>query len=166
MSAVAVYSYTQSVVYVADNILRSFKDIIRLSGLSPEKLAGDWQVLLRGISHWIETKHLEFVTLEIYDPKSDELVKRWDLEVAYTWAVDAGNFWMDTDQLRAAIKKAGLAPEEAKYRVLVKNREGYPAVDGWSSTSFRSTTGFVRQGLGSTIDHSGLNASASYWRKV
>ena len=35
MSAVAVYSYTQSVTYVADNILKSLKDIIRLSGLDP-----------------------------------------------------------------------------------------------------------------------------------
>jgi len=166
MSAVAVYSYTQSVIYVADNILRSLKDIIRLSGLSPEKLAGDWEVLLRGISRWIETKHLEFVTLEIYDPKTEALVRRWDIEVAYTWAVDAGTFWTDTDQLKWAMKKAGLSPEDAKYRVLVQNREGYPAVDGWSSTSFRSTAGFVKQSLGSTIDHSGLSANASYWRKV
>lgn len=166
MSAVAVYSYTQSVVYVADNILRSLKDIIRLSGLSPEKLTGDWEVLLRGISRWIESKHLEFVTLEIYDPTTDELIKRWDIAVSYTWAVDAGVFWTDTDQLRSAIRKAGISPEAAKYRVLVKNKEGRPDVDGWTNTSFRSTEGFVKQSLGSTIDHSGLSANASYWRKV
>lgn len=47
MSAVAVYSYTQSVTYVADNILKSLKDIIRLSGLNPNKLVGEWGVLLR-----------------------------------------------------------------------------------------------------------------------
>lgn len=166
MSAVSVYSYTQSVTYVADNILRSLKEIIRLSGLSPEKLAGEWEVLLRGISRWIETKHLESVTLEIYDPSTDALIKRWDIAVVYTWAFDAGTFWTDTDQLRSAIKKAGLSPEQAKYRVLVQNKDGAPSVEGWSSTSFRSTAGFVRQSLGSTIDHNGLSANASYWRKV
>jgi hypothetical protein len=166
MSAVTVYSYTQSVTYVADNILRSLKDIIRLSGLSPEKLAGEWEVLLRGISRWIETKHLDFVTLEIYDPNTGNLVKRWDIAVSYTWDADAGTFWTDTDQLRLAIKKAGLSPDQAEYRVLAQNKEGAPSVDGWSSTSFKSTAGMVRQSLGSTIEHNGLSANASYWRKV
>jgi Bacterial HORMA domain 2 len=40
MTSVAVYSYTHSVTYVADNILKSFKDIIRLSGLDPSNLGG------------------------------------------------------------------------------------------------------------------------------
>ncbi len=33
--AVNVYSHTHSVTYVAENILKSLKDIIRLSGLDP-----------------------------------------------------------------------------------------------------------------------------------
>ena len=48
MTSVGVYSYTHSVTYVADNILKSFKDIIRLSGLDPTKLVEDWAVLMRG----------------------------------------------------------------------------------------------------------------------
>ena len=40
MTSVAVYSYTHSVTYVADNILKSFKDIIWLSGLDPTNLVG------------------------------------------------------------------------------------------------------------------------------
>lgn len=36
MSTVATYSYTHSVTYVTDNILKSLKDIILLSGLDPE----------------------------------------------------------------------------------------------------------------------------------
>src|SRR5215211_5597220 len=98
MTTVAVYSYTQSVVYVADNILKSLKDIIRLSGLDPAKLVGDWTVLLRGISTWIESRHLETVTLEIFDPKTDALIKRWDVGVVYTWDISAGTFWTDTEQ--------------------------------------------------------------------
>ena len=47
MTSVAVYSYTHSVTYVADNILKSFKDIIRLSGLDPTKLVEDWNSRLR-----------------------------------------------------------------------------------------------------------------------
>ena len=165
MSAVAVYSYTQSVTYVADNMLKSLKDIIRLSGLEPSKLVGDWNILLNGISRWIESKHLEAVTLEIFDPASDKLVGRWDIDVVYGWSMDAGSFWTDTDQLRYAIKKAGLAPSQADYRVLVRNKDGHPDVDGWSPCSYRSTDGMVRQSLGSTIEHSGLSGNTSYWRK-
>lgn len=166
MSAVAVYSYTQSVTYVADNILRSLKDIIRLSGLDPSKLVGEWNVLLRGISKWIESKHLETVTLEIYDPATDTLVTRWDIGVVYTWSLDAGTFWTDTDQLRLAIKKAGLAPSQADYRVKVHNKDGRPDVDGWSKCSYLSTDGMVRQSLGTTVEHNGLGANTSYWRKL
>lgn len=166
MSTVAVYSYTHSVTYVADNILRSLKNIIVLSGLDPQKLSGDWKVLLAGISRWIESQHLELVTLEIFDSATEKLITRWDIHVVYTWSADAGNFWTDTDQLRYAIKKAGLAPSQASYRVLVHNKAGNPSVEGWSSTGFRSTDGMVRQSLGSTIEHSGLGATTSYWRKL
>lgn len=165
MSAVAVYSYTQSVTYVADNMLKSLKDIIRLSGLDPSKLVGDWKVLLKGISRWIESGHLNTVTLEIFDPESDKLVGRWDIDVVYGWSEEAGNFWTDTDQLRYAIKKAGFAPSKADYRILVDNKEGRPDVDGWSSCSYRSTDGMVRQSLGATVEHSGLNGNTSYWRR-
>jgi hypothetical protein len=166
MSAVAVFSYTHSVVYVADNILKSLKDIVRLSGLDPARLAGDWQVLLRGISTWIESQHLETVTLEIYDSATDKIITRWDVSVVYTWSADAGNFWTDTDQLKYAISKAGLVPSQASYRVLVHNKDGRPGVEGWNNTSYRSTDGMLRQSLGTTIEHNGLGANTSYWRKA
>lgn len=166
MSTVAVYSYTLSVTYVADNILKSLKDVIRLSGLDPAKLVGDWAVLLRGISKWIESKHLVAVSLEIYDPSTDKLVTRWDLGVTYSWSLDAGSFWTDTEQLRMAIRKAGLAPSQSAYRILVDNKPGWPDVDGWSTSSFRSTDGMVRQSLGTTVEHNGLNANTTYWRKL
>jgi hypothetical protein len=165
MSAVAVYSYTQSVVYVADNLLRSLKDIIRLSGLDPSKLTGDWEVLLRGISTWIDSGHLEKVVLEIYDPKTDALITRWDLAISYSWDISAGVAWTDPDQLKYAIRKAGLVPSAASYRVIVTNSNAYPSVAGWSSGTLRSTSGLVQQSIGATISHNGLSANTTYWRK-
>src|ERR1700758_464933 len=100
MSTVAVYSYTHSVVYVADNILKSLKDILVLSGLDPSKLVGNWTTLLRGIKAWIESRHLKAVWLEIYNPRDNTLIIRWDLNISYTWDMNAGSFWTDTDQLR------------------------------------------------------------------
>lgn len=166
MSAVAVYSYTHSVTYVTDNILKSLKDIIVLSGLDPQKLTGNWSVLHAGIKRWIESGHLERVTLEIYHPKTDKLITRWDIDMVYAHSSDAGNFWTDTDALRYAIKKEGLAPSEALYRTLLKTKAGEPAVAGWTDGQYRSTEGMVRQSIGTNVEHNGLGTNASYWRKL
>ena len=166
MTTVAVNTYTHSVTYVADNILKSIKDIIRLSGLDPAKLADDWEVTLRGVRAWLDSQHLETVVLEIYNPNTDALITRWDIDVLYGWGSGDGSFWTDTEQLKYHIQKAGLAPSQAKYRIVLQTKPGRPDVLGWSSTSFRSTSGFVRQSLGSTIEHNGLGASTAYWRKM
>lgn len=166
MTSVVVSTYTHSVTYVTDNILKSLKDIIVLSGLDPTKLADQWEVIHRGIKTWMDSQHLECVVLEIYHPTTDALLFRWDIDITYGWNGDSGNVWTDTDQLRFAIRKQGVSPAEAKYRVVVTTKPGRTDVDGWSSCSLRSTDGFVRQSLGSTINHSGLGGGASYWRKV
>jgi Bacterial HORMA domain 2 len=46
-----VNTYTHSVTYVANKLLQCLKDIVRLSGLNPEKLTNDWTVLERGIAN-------------------------------------------------------------------------------------------------------------------
>lgn len=133
MTSVAVYSYTQSVTYVADNILKSLKDIIRLSGLDPAAFVDGWDLHKRGISAWLGTGDLQKVVLEIYDPRTDGLILRWDIDIAYQWTGGDGSFFTDTEQLRYAIRKAGIAPSEARYRLVLDNKPGRPDVDGWRS---------------------------------
>jgi hypothetical protein len=165
MTSVVVHSYTHSVTYVADNILKSLKDIIRLSGLDPRQFVSDWEVHLRGISTWLASEDLERVILEIYHPRTDALLFRWDIDITYSWTGGDGSFWVDTDQIRYAMRKVGLAPSEAKYDLLLRTRPGRPNVDGWGTSSSRSTDGMHRQSLGTTVEHSGLGASAAYWRQ-
>jgi hypothetical protein len=166
MTTVLTYSRTQSVTYVADNILKSLKDIIRLSGMDPTNFVNDTEVNMRGIKAWLESEDLEKIILEIYNPITDSLILRWDIDVNYSWSSGDANFWTDTDQLRWAIQKAGVAPATAKYDLLLRTTPGRPDVAGWSRATARSTDGMVRQSLGSTIEHNGLGASASYWRQA
>ena len=49
MTSVTVNTYTHSVTYLADNILKSFKDVIRLSGLDPGRLVADWETNMRAL---------------------------------------------------------------------------------------------------------------------
>jgi hypothetical protein len=165
MSSVSVYSYTHSITYVADNVLKSLKDIIRLSGLDPSNFASSWESNLRAVRTWIDSGHLQNVVLEIYNPKTSSLITRWDIEIVYAWTSGDGSFWTDTEQLKYHILKAGLIPSETRYELILQTTPGRPDVEGWSSGSFRSTEGMVRQSLGSTIEHNGLGGNTSYWRK-
>ncbi|HHA2810879.1 TPA: HORMA domain containing protein [Stenotrophomonas maltophilia] len=164
MTTVVVNTYTHSVVYVADNILRSLKDIIRLSGLDPAAFVGDWETNHRAIKTWLGSQHLRGVWLEIYNPATNALIVRWDIEISYAWSSEDGSFWTDTEQLRYAILKAGLSPASARYSLLLDTKPGRPDVLGWGTGHERSTLGMVRQSLGSTIEHSGLGGRTSYLR--
>jgi hypothetical protein len=146
-------------------MLNSLKEIIRLSGLSPEKLTLGWVVLERGIRTWLHSEDLQEVHLEVYNPRTNKLIGRWDFEVYYGFVGD-GAFWVDVDAIKYHIIKAGNWPSICEYRIVVTNRPGRPDVDGWSKTTLRSTDGFVRQSIGTTIDGSGLSTGTGYWRKV
>src|ERR1700736_848404 len=107
MTSVAVNTYTHSVTYVADNILKSFKDIIRLSGLDPAKFVNKWETNMRAIKTWLGTGDLQQGVLEIFHPWTGALIVRWDISIVYGWSGD-GSFWTDTEQLKYHIRKAGL----------------------------------------------------------
>ena len=68
--------------------------------------------------------------LEIYNPATDKLVTRWDIDIVYGWSDGDGSFWTDTEQLKYAIKKAGLLPSQAKYKLMLDTKPGRPDVEG------------------------------------
>ena len=162
---VVVNTYTHSVTYVTDKMLMSLKEIIRCSGLSPEKFVADWKVLQDGISTWLNSRDLEAVHLEVFNSKTDTLIGRWDFDIYFGSSGDGG-MWVDTDDIKYHIRKSGQWPSTCDYRVILTTKPGRPDVKGMSATSFRSTDGFVRQSLGTTIDGNGISTGTAYWRKV
>lgn len=162
---VAVNTHSHSVTYVTDKLLGSVKEIVRLSGLDPDKLSDDWQVLELGILTWLNDEHLEVVHLEVYHATTNKLVGRWDFDIFYNYSSGDGSFWQDPDDIKYHIRKQNLDPANCNYRVVTTTTPGRRDVSGWSGTSLRSTDGFVRQGIGTTINGSGLSAGAGYWRK-
>jgi hypothetical protein len=164
--SVSVYSYTYSVTYVAENILKSLKDIIRLSGLDPSEFVQDWELNMRAVNGWLHSGDLQCVMLDIYHPRTGVLLFQWNIEISYSWTGGDGSFWTDTDQLRYAIRKAGLAPSEAKYDLRLKTKPGRHDIAGWGKGASRSTEGMVRHSLGTTVEHSGLSGSTSYLRRA
>ncbi|SRR6266566_6588088 len=163
---VAAWSLTHSVTYVTDNVLRSLKEIIRQSGLDPRKITDQWAVLHRGIKTWMESGHLERIVLEVYGPAApNDALGRWDVEISYAYSDSDGLFWTDTDAIRYAILKAGVYPKDALYDIKVTTKLGRPAVDGWVSTTLRSTSGMIEQRIGTAIEARGLSGGLSYYRR-
>ncbi|HVX13321.1 MAG TPA: hypothetical protein VHC22_19205 [Pirellulales bacterium] len=162
---VVVNTYTHSVTFVTDKMLMSLKEIIRCSGLSPEKLVNSWNNLQRGISTWLNSRELQAVHLEVYNPDTNALIGRWDFDIYYGSSGDGG-MWVNTDDIRYHIRKAGQWPSACDYRIVLTTKPGTPDIDGWGSTAFRSTDGFVRQSLGTTIDGNGIKTGSAYWRKA
>src|SRR5438045_887237 len=116
---------------------------------------------------WLGSRRLARVTLEIYLPGSMSVVGRWDFAVVYSYGSgDDGSMWVDTDAIRYAIKKAGVDPKRCSYRVIVHNKDGRPSVEGWGPAEYLSTSGLVRQSVGTTIGTSDVSSRVSYWRKA
>jgi len=159
-----VVSYAYTVTYVTTKMLLMLKELIREIGLDPSNFVNDWDSNERAISTWLDSRHLERVTLEIYNPRNDALVKRWDISVLYA-SVGDGSLWVDTDAIRYTILKAGLVPSTCLYDIKVKNKPGRPDVQGWGPCEFRSTEGFERYTVGATVGGNDLSGHTAYWSR-
>jgi hypothetical protein len=163
---VTVNTYTHSVTFVAGQMIRSLKEIIKWTGLDPNRLFGSWATIEHGISVWLGSRHLNLLVLEIFNPRTDVLIGRWDFEISYSYgSSDDGSMWVDTEAIRFALAKCGAIASTCDYQIKIENLPGAPAISGWSSTSYRSTAGFSQHCVGTTIGANTLGSQASYWRK-
>jgi hypothetical protein len=164
-----VSTRAHSVTHVATNILSSLKRIIRDCGLDTAYMASIWNVLEAGTSTWLASGHLKALVLEVYDPTEpteDNLVGRFDFTIVYDYYSDGdGTLWLDPDTVSFAIRRAGTYASLCEYRFVADTSPGYPKVDGWSSTTFRSTAGMTKQSLGTGIGGGSLGAGIDLYRR-
>ena len=165
-TSVSVNTYTHSVTHVTGEMMKGLKLIILLSGLSLDKIRNDWASVERAIYAWLSSRHLQKVTLEVYNGTTNALVTRWDFEIDYTYgAGDEGALWADHEAIRHAIAKAGSVASTCRYEFALQ-ASGGPDVAGWGDGSYRSTSGFTQHSVGTTIGANSLASTTSYWRKA
>lgn len=145
-------------------MLLILKEIIREIGLDPSHFIDDFGTYEDAVSTWLSSRHLQRITLEVYDPRTDALATRWDIDVVYSTVGD-GKLWVDTAAVRYAILKQGMAPAACSYDIKLKNTPGRPDVSGWGPSDFRSTDGFRRYSTGATVGGNGLAAQTAYWSR-
>jgi hypothetical protein len=168
-TAVRVNTHTYATTHVTTNMLRSMKQIIRESGLSITRIQNQWAVLETGVATWLNSGHLKGLILEVYDPgkaSGADLVGRFDFTIDYGYYSDGdGDLWLDPDTVSYTVRKNGSYPARCEYRFIADTPPGYPAVDGWSTTTFRSTAGFTRHSVGTAIGGGSLGAGLSYYTR-
>lgn len=86
-------TYTHTVTYVTTKMLLTLKEIIREIGLDPVRFTDSWHTYEGAISAWLSSRHLQRVSLEVYDPRTSGLVIRWDMDVVYATVGD-GALWV------------------------------------------------------------------------
>lgn len=165
---VAVNTYTHTVTYVTDQLLRSLKRILVAAGLEPaDVLVEAWSSYDRAISTWLRSKDLTSLVLEVYSPQGGGLISRWDISIDYTYGSgDDGSMWFDPDTISQAIAKAGVPAGKCSYRIIAFTKPGRPDVEGWGpAEALRSTDGFVKQSVGTAIGTTSIGAGLEYWRR-
>jgi hypothetical protein len=164
-TAVRINTTVYSSTHVSMNMLLGLKEIIEGCGLDTGRIAREWDVLDRGVSTWVGSGHLKELVLEVFDPtRGAKLVGRFDFTLDYTYGAGDGELWLDTDAVAWTIKKNGSYPSRCDYRIVADNRDGAAEVDGWSSTTLRSTAGMTRHSTGTAISGGQTGAGLSYWK--
>jgi Bacterial HORMA domain 2 len=165
-TAVRINTTVYSATHVSMNMLRGLKQIIVGCGLDPTRISNEWAVLDRGVSTWVDSGHLKELVLEVFDPsRGGQLVGRFDFTLDYNYAPGGdGELWLDSDAVAWTIKKNGSYPSRCDYHIVADNRDGAAKVEGWSSTSFRSTAGMTKHSTGTAIGGGQIGAGLSYWK--
>src|SRR5207302_7692659 len=74
----------QVCAYATDKMLLSLGNIIRDSGLPMDTFVNNRSTYERGVKTWMFSGHFELLMLEVYDPLTDNLIRRWDFD----WSPD------------------------------------------------------------------------------
>lgn len=158
------FTRTHSAIFVADNIRNQLKSLIQAAGLDPTRLVDDWDVLGRAVRTWLESGHLEGVTIEFYRPGSNVAERRWDFDISYGGSGVDDDMWVDREHLRRTIEKVGRPPSGCVYRILLGAKPGRQHVDGMVDAYYKSTSGLIARSTGTAIATHDIMAGLRYWK--
>lgn len=161
-----VFAYTAT--HVATGLLRSLKKLIAGCGLDVNRMVNDWEVLERGLATWLESRQLESLVLEVFDPIDpyDDRRGRFDFTINYAYYQGGdGEFWLDPDAVRLAIMKNGSFPSRCDYRIVAMTTPSAQPVDGWGDTTPRPTTGMTKHTTGTAIGGGPVGVALAYYRR-
>jgi len=145
MSAISTYAYARShtSTFASDKLRNLLKLLVRYYGLNPQEVVDAWSDWVdRAARTWLESGHLDTITIEFYWPGSSVAVARWDFPIRYDGnGVD--EMWVDRTFFEGSFAKAKVPPAGCLYRIVLFTKPGSPAVAGVSATTMRSINGLI-----------------------
>ncbi len=162
-TATSVTTFTHVTTYFADKMLMLLGNIIRDSGLSMSNFSSQRAELENGIKVWLQSNHLNKVTLEIFKPGTSTLIRRWDLEWDKCNTAEAV-FWVDIADIKYHMAKLGVIAGDCSYSILVDRKPGFQELPGWGVGKYADTSALKQFSLGAAISAGGNVARATYWK--
>jgi hypothetical protein len=164
-TSVGVRVWATSTIYVANEALRTQMEIVGSRGLNIDYIASDLEVISKGYRTWLTTRHLKKAILEIYDPRTDKAVERWDLCFDYdsSGTGDPREFRTEMGKLKDFVSKLRKLPPGCEYHIIVELGDGAPLVQGWEPCSLRSIDHLKKKLFGNHIDTAKIKVAMEYW---
>lgn len=175
-------TWTQTAQFVVNSTVGFLFDYAQARGLGTDRISNKREKLESALYTYINTRHLRKVSIEVHKQgasKSDEAVERFDLtfevkdpdglsqsELQRMEDKDFNNY---RKEVMAQLQDLDSLPSNVDYRILIwcapKNDldQPKPNVEGWSSTSARSTDHLNKKNLGDAVNTGPINADASLW---
>lgn len=175
-------TWTQTANFVVTSTVGFLFDYAQARGLGTDRISSKREKLESALYTYINTRHLRKVSIEVYEEgasKSDEAIERFDLTYEIKdpeelsqpelQRIEDKDFNQYRKDVMEQLQDLDSLPSNVDYRVLIwcapENDLGQPKpdVDGWSSTSARSTDHLNKKNLGDAVNTGAINADASLW---
>lgn len=170
MSAVAVATRTsvrvnvqsRSIVFTANELHHLLMETVLAQGLPVDYLHRHLKLLIEGFATWMTGRWLKEIVLEVYDPPANQLVRCFELEIAYETQERAESFRTHMDKLKAQLARLKSLRPGCDYRVVVVTRDGAPDLPGWVKTHRMDTSHLMRREFGGVIDTAMIGVGMTY----
>ena len=160
---VKVQAHIHSTVYVANELIRIAQAVIDARSLPTDYMHQHGTLFTESFRYWLAGRHLERMTIEVYDPTSDQLIERFDLALDYGRSADDEYFETLIDKVEASLAGLGVLPPGCRYRVIVSLADGAPDLPGWQSTEYRDASHLRQQNIGLVIGAPRIGVSMDFW---
>lgn len=175
-------TWTQTANFVVSSTVGFLFDYAQARGLGTDKISSKREKLESALYTYLNTRHLRKVSIEVYEEgasKSDEAIERFDLSYevkdpdslsdSEVQRLQDKDFNQYREEVMEQLQELESLPDNVDYRILIwcapENNHGQkkPDVDGWSSTTARSTDHLQKKDLGDAVNTGAVNADASLW---
>lgn len=148
-------------VYSANEIVRIFYEVVSDVGLNVTELAEIQPTIEKGLRAWLAMRKLEAAYLEVFDPMTQVVRCRTDLNIVYTSETNERHR-TDINRVKTATSSLGRYPG-CKYRVVVSLADGAPDVEGWDTTTLGSVDHLAQRDVGDVIDTVAVRSRMFTW---